>query len=572
MYRSLSATAIAASLILASSMMAQPRPPGPPDRAGRGGRSTPQTAPDPNQKPGRVEGRVIHAKTGEPVRKANVTLNTPGPRGGSPRSITTNPDGSFAFEAVDPGSYQLSAERTGFLTQRYMAPGRTSGSSTVTVASGQIVTGLEIKLTPHGVLAGKVLDADGEPIQGVQLTVLRVTSLGGKRRASPSGGATSNDLGEFRIYTLPAGRYYLMAWRSRRMGPDESRRGGGQREDYVPTYFPGATDATGATLLELAPGQELNGLILQLRRMPVFSVRGRLVNLPAGIRASAMRVFLSPGDRDAVLMQTGLPSAGPVRADGSFQIAGVQPGNYTLTASRMDRHPITVGKLLLTVGTSDIDELTFPLSEPATVVGSVRMENGEPVTGASSARVYLNGNGSMFGGYAETSLKPDGTFRMENVSRDTFQVSVSGLPGDAWVRSVKMGNQEIAGGSLDLANSGSLVPLEIVLSNKVGTVEGSAKLQDKPAGGRQVTLVPDPFPIGQANLIRTASTSDDGSFLLRGIPPGEYRIYAWDEITRDLYSDPEFLKKFENASSRLSVKENSTGRVDLKIIEVEDSR
>ena len=76
-------------------------------------------------------------------------------RGGSPRAVMTEADGRFVFEGVEPGSYQLAAERTGYLRATYSAS-KSSRSSGVSVASGQSVTGLELKMMPHGVLVSQM--------------------------------------------------------------------------------------------------------------------------------------------------------------------------------------------------------------------------------------------------------------------------------------------------------------------------------------------------------------------------------------------------------------------------------
>ncbi|MFN7937060.1 MAG: carboxypeptidase regulatory-like domain-containing protein [Bryobacteraceae bacterium] len=549
---------------LAAVATGQARPEGP---MGRGrGPSRAVTAADPNAKPGRVEGRVVNAKSGEPMRKAMVTLGGAGPRGGSPRAVMTEADGRFVFEGVEPGSYQLAAERTGYLRATYSAS-KSSRSSGVSVASGQSVTGLELKMLPHGVLAGKIVDADGEPLQGVQISAIRVNSLGGKMRAAPVEFGSTNDLGEYRVYRLPAGRYYLMATRSRRGGPEEKGRDG-LRESYVDTYFPGATETSGATVLELGAGQEISGLTFPLRRTAVYRVSGKVVNMPAGVRMPSLRVFLRGGDRDTMQM-VGPGLSGGVREDGRFVIDGVQPGQYVLSSLAMDREPVNLGSLRLTVGTSDVDEVTFPLGEPVTVTGTVRMENGELLTNAGSARVQLAVTNPMFGSRKESPLKADGTFRIERVSRETAYVAVAGLAAGNWIRSVKMGGQELALGLVDLGSGGGLMQLEVVVSDKVGVVEGSASVEGKAASEGLVTLAPEPYPVGRADLVRTASIGEGGAFRLDGVPPGEYRVYAWETMERDSYTDPEVLKKFEAASVKVRVKENETARAELKVSRVD---
>ena len=74
-----------------------------------------------------MQGHVTSAQTGEPLKKAILSLT----RRGASASITvadpqgystsSEADGSFRFEGVEPGDYTLSAERTGYLDANYGA-------------------------------------------------------------------------------------------------------------------------------------------------------------------------------------------------------------------------------------------------------------------------------------------------------------------------------------------------------------------------------------------------------------------------------------------------------------------
>ena len=67
-----------------------------------------------------LEGFVTRAGTGEPIRKAIVTLNqTRGAALLQPYTTTTGADGSFAFPDLQPGEYRLVATRDGYLRSEY---------------------------------------------------------------------------------------------------------------------------------------------------------------------------------------------------------------------------------------------------------------------------------------------------------------------------------------------------------------------------------------------------------------------------------------------------------------------
>ncbi|MFN9894100.1 MAG: carboxypeptidase-like regulatory domain-containing protein, partial [Acidobacteriota bacterium] len=101
---------------------------------------------------GAVSGRVVHGMTGEAVAKALVTLST---ERGAVQAMT-GADGVFRIPAA-PGEYRLSATRNGFLRAAYR--------TRVKVEAGQTVSGIEFRMSPQSVVAGRVVDEDGDPVE-----------------------------------------------------------------------------------------------------------------------------------------------------------------------------------------------------------------------------------------------------------------------------------------------------------------------------------------------------------------------------------------------------------------------
>lgn len=512
----------------------------------------------------RVEGKALNARTGEPLRKVNVTLGPAGMGNATARQITTEADGRFAFEGLEPGSYQVSADRVGFLPQRYNPLGRAGSGGTIALSAGQQLTGIDFKLIPQGVIAGRILDADGDPMQRVQVSVLRVSSLGGRRRAAVQSSGATNDLGEFRIYSLPAGRYYVMAANNSRGGVRQLVRTGS--EEYVPTFYPGSTDAEGASLVDLEAGQEVSGILFQLRRSPVFHVRGKVAGLQPVNSHRGLNVMLMPADRTVLQMAPGQSAPVGIKPDGSFELAGVQPGSYQLVLLRWDRRPVTLGRTPVTVSSGHVDGVTLTVADPLSINGVVRMEGTEQQPDLSAIRVSLRPIDPLPIGGVDGGAKPDGTFKLESVSRDSFTVNVTGAE-NAYIRSVRLGTQDVTGTGLDLSSAAAASTLEITLGTRPGLVEGTVKEGDKPGAGRTVTLLPDPAKPMQPYLIYTVSADQDGAFNLKGVAPGNYRLYAWEEITRELYTDSGFLKKFENDGIKITVKEGATERAELHVLQ-----
>src|ERR1039457_5042154 len=206
-----------------------------------------------------IAGRVVNAANGEPVRRARLILrraDNPSGGSGSPGAYATLTDGhgTFAMKGIEPGKYEFSAQRVRFAETSYGArrPGR--AGITLSLDAGQQLTGVLFRLTPHAVIAGRILDQDGDPVEGVQVRTERYRYTMGKRQLVPSGYASTDDLGEYRLFGLAPGRYYLEAtYRSFGTLMRASRPASkAVEESFVPTYYPGTIDIGNATAIELA--------------------------------------------------------------------------------------------------------------------------------------------------------------------------------------------------------------------------------------------------------------------------------------------------------------------------------
>src|SRR5215471_19153777 len=139
------------------------------------------------QRKATLSGRVLNAATGEPIRKVHLALGKPekgdGDDEGSAPLLTgtSNTDGYFLFEGIEPGSYRLSAQRNGFAPTEYGAAGDEHVGTTLTLAADQKVD-LSLKMVPLGVIAGRVFDGDGDAVPNATVSAIRIFYAGGKRQ------------------------------------------------------------------------------------------------------------------------------------------------------------------------------------------------------------------------------------------------------------------------------------------------------------------------------------------------------------------------------------------------------
>jgi len=502
------------------------------------------------------------------VRRVALTLR-PASRQGPVLAAVSDGEGHFLFENVEPATYRLSAERTGFLRQDYGAPPSSSAGARLEVSAGQQFTDLVLKLTPQGVITGKVLDQEGEPAANVEVAVLRQTGFGGSRRLTRVDAVVTNDLGEFRIPELKPGSY-LLAADGRDHSPEASPGHSATdrtEEAYVPSFYPGTTDPEAAVPVQVGAGQEVSGNNIQLQKTRVYGLRGKLI----GASARSFQVTLLPRERARALMGFARWTA-LVTLDGKFEFRGVQTGSYHLLAVRTQGRQQIVGRLPVEVTGSSVDGLQLVAGDGFAVTGLVRVEGEAKTAPSGAALMLLPSEGPSLIPLA-ASVKEDGAFRIEEVLRDRYRLNFHWLPEGTYVKSVRMGGLETPDKALDLTQAVTDTAVEITLGARAGGIQGQVQVDGKPAAGSLVTLVPEPVRPNQPFLYKKAFADLNGLFQMTGLAPGDYKLYAWEEdaeVAPDL--DPDFVRPFESAGVKVRVVEGGRESVELKLLRAQDAQ
>src|SRR5215510_9992452 len=161
---------------------------------------------------GAIEGQVVNARAGTPLKRAMVrvmSVGQPGVPNQRPLNMNkeTDEQGRYSFANLEPGKYRLTAERQGYLRMSYGARKYSGGSTPVAVAEGQSVKSIDFRLTPQGVITGRVLDEDGEPIANVQVRAQRSYMNNGRKVWNTVANSNTSDIGEYRFPELKPGRY-----------------------------------------------------------------------------------------------------------------------------------------------------------------------------------------------------------------------------------------------------------------------------------------------------------------------------------------------------------------------------
>jgi protocatechuate 3,4-dioxygenase beta subunit len=522
----------------------------------------------------------------------------------------TNSEGRFTINGVAAGTYRALADKEGYAPQLYGAawPGMNgfvgitnpeligNEASIVRVQITGPTEELIFRLTPAAAVSGRIVTPTGEPLVGAQVELLPVGyDASGRRIALPLARTSTDDRGEFRLFNVEPGRYYLGA----RMAPIVVSQQGtatqagvspgsaGRDQKYTQTYFPGTTDPTRATLLEIAAGE--NQSRLDMTMVPTsrnnYSVRGRIIdgtnNQPPTIQ-SVMSGGVTLIPRDTMYLN-GLPAQDPrLRPDGTFELLNVAPGRYWLNVRAQlslprpqpgeELRPVVTSVASVPIDVIDVNlaGLLVTLQRPFTLIGKLISDG--PLSELDGTHVQLSTvrvgafSMNMMGNPASVAARSDGQLTFAGVGVGEYELTVTGLPSTAFVKEARFGGDSVLGKRFSIAGPTAEL-IEIYVSSKGGRLSGTVRGRvDQPSANTFCVLVPWDQPL-RRDLFKVAKTDSNGRFSMRGIAPGEYKVFAWSDVPRFAYYDPEFLQRFEAAGRNVRITEAVEDKVDIRVIE-----
>jgi protocatechuate 3,4-dioxygenase beta subunit len=513
--------------------------------------ANPNAAANEKQKDCTVSGMVVAMAGSIPLKNALVTLKSEDDHSRSEITIRSEADGHFQFRGIIPGQYRLRVAKNNYVTKEYGQRTVTGPGATLTLKGGQEMKDLLFRLIPSATIAGRVEDEDGEPITWAHVTALRSSYSNGKRTFTSAGTNSTNDLGEYRLFGLPPGRYFISATYhpgAIHAGLDFDFDYNGAdtlKENYVLTYYPGTYDSTKAQSITVKSGEEIPSMDFIMRPTAVYRVTGRVINtIPDPKRVEHPMIFIMPrgGAIQSDSMTFG-PNNG-TKKDGAFELPGVAPGSYTIQAminSGEEEHAVTQN---IEVGDADVDGLQLVISKGFSVSGHVRWD-GTP--GHIEDNLYLmgrmDGQSPMTAGYAR--IDRDGSFTWNRLSDGAMRLQFEGLDDNGYVKAADYGGVNVLDQGFT-PRAGSNATLEVTLSAQGAQVEGTVTDENGlPVVGVWVVLVPDAKHRDRHDLYRTGRTDQHGVFKIQQVAPGDYALYSWDEVEDGAWEDPDFMKPFE---------------------------
>jgi hypothetical protein len=505
-----------------------------------------QAAPTPQADLASLSGSVVNAATGAPLRRAQVYL-TPGANARESRNTITDAGGRFYFPNLQPGNYYLGAEREGFVRQEYgqRAPGRPPRM--LTLSPGMRLDDINLRLQPTGVISGRIVSDDGERLARVNVQAIRQSVTRGRKQYIPLSTTTTDDRGEYRIFGLPPDRYWIVASSM-----------GNAAAAYPPVLYPGSVDISQATPIQVTAGTEVSGIDFQLRTSRLATVRGKILGRG---NLSMQNGNISLRLRDGF---SATPTYGAVfTADGGFEIRNVPPGSYWLQASVMSDGKPLLSRIPLNIGDQDPEPLSIAMQPASRVSGKVVFENSDGSRPPIGMVLMLEGKDTDQGQVSQ--LSENLTFLVDNLPPAEYWINVTPLPAGYYLRSASAGGQELIEDGVNLNNGGNVDNLVLTVSPKSARLSGTVQHEGNPYPHASVVLVPEGSRRRQSRYFRLLVSDAAGKFSLQGVPPGDYKLFAWEYIPGGNFEDPDFLARFEanGKSIRLAESANETLTLDL---------
>lgn len=523
--------------------------------------------PAPNQAPpeppreGSVSGMVIDVTTQEPMGKVSVLINAASTPGLDRFSAQTDEEGKFSVGKITPGRYSLSLYRNGFVYADEGVKGSIQRGGVLDVGPGQVIDEVVLGMQPAAVINGRVVDEDGEPIEGLLIDAAKFRYVNGSRELNAVGRSTTDDKGEYRIYGLAPDDYYVRVNMDQTMG-----MGGGRfyglNSGYVDTYYPQVADVSQASPLRVSAQAETQGIDFRMVRTKTLGISGVILTA-AGARALGGSISLLDRNKSGRQYTTRRVQSRP---DGKFETQGLPPGSYRLEALVYSRDR-----------SSNAAIYDFDLTDHSLTDITIRAQPTFSVKGRMVIEGEYDENASPF--VESVVLEPAGAFNMRaayGIKSESNEVTFQNLTADSYkVRGGNMGSLYLKSARYD-GRDAIKTPVrveeddgefEIVLSANGARVDGQITRSNEGVSGAHVVLIPEDRD--RMDLSKFAATDQYGVFGLEGIAPGRYKLFAWERIERGAWLDPKVLAEVENQGVRVELQESESKRVVPKLIDVE---
>ncbi len=497
-----------------------------------------------------IAGTVVNQATGAPISGAVVRLGD--------WTQETNAEGRFLFAGAGQGSFPLFAEKRGFNTGRYGGNKHFPGLSSIAVTKNQQIQDIVLKLVPQAVIAGRVVDAEGEPVEGAQIVLLKSSWADGAQHWSPVASGSTLDNGEYRVAKIGAGQYLVKCTVPQIVATFDRLPSAAEKDiGYASTYYPNAQNLLTASPLDVRDGAEVRGIDIRMAPVHLFHVRIQLSNRQSPTYAA----LIDAADPSKIF--AGLTPMPPGYA---VTFSRIPPGSYIAYAWWVGS-PTQMTAQPLEVLDRDLENIVLPPAG-SEIRGRLKLKTDSPPVNLRTVYVQIRpielDSSSSHDNQFHPNIAADLSFRYPVPWEPRFvrfTAKVSDLPEGCYIASIQYGGKPVPASGIEYSTDATL---EITIGSDGGRVDGITRgNEDRPIEGGVVALIPaDGTPLSTVS-------GPGGAFHFVAVPPGDYKLFAWDDVSPDEIGSPEFLKRFDSQAVAVKVEaqKGATAMVPLIVTE-----
>jgi hypothetical protein len=520
-------------------------------------------------------------------------------------------NGRFTITDVAPGKYTLEADQLGF----FDIPGR----QVIANVDAGTPANISVPMLAGGTITGRVKNAAGRMLPNANVTAFQITYINGKIVPKPQSSQFTDDRGEYRMFWLPPGDYVVLADPPRYpvSGPANAPVVGGPgvpapapgtllAPQFMRTFYPQALTTQEAGIIVVKSGSELGAMDITVQKAATYKISGDIhaapytgvpsvpgrgrgpnadPNAPVRIQGYLGLEYRDPTviDMRSTNLGGAVPSAGTFfltsSGDGlraTFEVADVLPGEYYLVPRVTQVVPVgsgifNINRIPVDVRNRDVTGLAIELLPSVSVDGTLTIDGRAP--GNTTVRVALSAVGNpspTYQGIPARAVIPkadDGTFTIANIPQSRYHVEMgAGLPPDLYLSEVRMGGFSVFDTGFEIAKDPA--GLEVSLRSGAASVEGTVSDgAGRPVANATVVVVPPDARRENHALYKTATTDAAGKYKLRGIAPGDYKLFAFEGLAGGEFYNPRFLSKYEFRGKPLNLAQSGVATESLTVIE-----
>jgi hypothetical protein len=345
-------------------------------------------------------------------------------------------------------------------------------------------------------------------------------------------------------------------------------------EGATPSFYPAGSDPRNAQPIELKAGESRGGIDLRIAGVATKRLRGTVLNIPpanSSGQAPTVRVQLAP--RESLGAVDPVPLVNVVLANGDFEVRGIAPGRYNVLATAFfppppgtpNPPPSMSGMAPIEVLDANIDGLKIQLEPTPTIPVQVSID-GQTGDTPEMRRLRIGVDGAAF---LATSPQQPGLFLLPAIVAGDHRLNITQLADNAYIKSGRSGVNDVMADGFRVGGADGPPQIQVTIGVNGGVIEGTT-LNEKRETQPNITvvLVPEPNRRSRPDLYKSIASDASGQFRLTGIAPGDYKIFAWEDIEPGASQDSAFLLPYEARGNLVRISEGSRENLQVTAIGV----